>query len=552
VGNARLIDTIATAVFAAVALVAFLTFHDYGLGWDDYTHSQYGQLLLDYYRSGFSDKRALSFVNLYMYGGGFDMAAALLDRITPFDLFETRRFFGAIVGIIGLAVTWRLARRLGGPEFGASTGAWAGLAAVLLLATCPQYYGHMFINPKDAPFAVAMLVLLLGLARALLEYPKPSVATVVIFGAGLGLAIGSRILAGMAALYMLVPLAMTFAADLRETNAHDAARNFGRFILILLPGLAIAYAIMAVIWPWSIQDPLNPIRAVGYFSEFFEKPWKEMYEGVPISVPDMPRSYIPVMFGLKMPEIFIALALCGLIGSIIAAFRSDIPVRRRAAIILVVFAALLPVMIALITRPAMYNGIRHFLFVIPPLAVLGGLAAGFIIEAIRKKSQQAAIATALVMLAGVIVPVTDMVRIHPYQYANFNRIAGGIYEADDNFMLDYWGLAFKQAAQGLRDKLTEQLEVPTRGRRWRVAVCGPHLAAAVELGPEFVTTWEPKGADFAMMLGTYYCAEYDAPVLVEIEREDVVFARVYDIRGKNYTSVFNNPTNTPQASPQPQ
>jgi hypothetical protein len=542
VGHARLIDAIATAVFAAVALVAFLTFRDYGLGWDDYTHSQYGQLLLDYYRSGFSDKRALSFVNLYMYGGGFDMAAALLDRITPFDLFETRRFFGAIVGIIGLALTWRLARRLGGPEF----GPWAGLAAVLLLATCPQYYGHMFINPKDAPFAVAMMVLLLGLARALLEYPKPSVATVLIFGVGLGLAIGSRILAGMAALYMLVPLAMIFAADLRETSARDAARNFGRFILILLPGLAIAYAIMAVIWPWSIQDLLNPIRAVGYFSEFFEKPWKEMYEGVPISVPDMPRSYIPVLFGLKMPEIFIALALSGIIGGVIAAFRSTIPVRRRAAILLVVFAALLPVGIAMITRPAMYNGVRHFLFIIPPLAVLGGLAAGFIIWMIAQKSQRVAIATALAMLAGTIVPVSDMVRIHPYQYANFNRIAGGIYEADDNFMLDYWGLAFKQAAQELRNKLTEQLQVPTQGRRWRVAVCGPHLAAAVELGPEFVTTWEPKGADFAMMLGTYYCAEYDAPVLVEIEREDVVFARVYDIRGKNFTSVFNNPTSTAQ------
>jgi hypothetical protein len=548
VGTERLIDYLATAVLAAVALVAVLTFRDYGLGWDDYTHSQYGQLLLDYYRTGLADKRALSFVNLYMYGGGFDMAAALLDRITPFDLFETRRLFGAVIGIIGLVVTWRLARRLGG----ATIGPWAGLAAVLLLATCPQYYGHMFINPKDAPFAVAMMVLLLGLARALFEYPKPSIPTVLIFGVGLGLAIGSRILAGMAALYMLVPLAMIFASDLRDTDARTAAGNFGRFVLILLPGLVLAYAIMAVIWPWSVQDPLNPLRAVGYFSEFFEKPWKEMYEGVPISVPDMPRSYIPVMFGLKMPEIFIGLVACGLIGSVAAAFRSDIAVRRRAALVLVVFAALLPVAIAMITRPAMYNGIRHFLFLIPPLAVLGGVAAGFIIETIRRRSRQAAIAASLVMLAGVIVPVTDMVRIHPYQYANFNRIAGGVYEADDNFMLDYWGLAFKQAAQGLRDKLTEQLEVPTKGRRWRVAVCGPHLAAAVELGPEFVTTWEPKGADFAMMLGTYYCAEYDAPVLVEIEREDVVFARVYDIRGKNYTSVFNNPTSTPQTGPHQQ
>jgi hypothetical protein len=534
----RLIDFAAIAVLAAVALVAALTFRDYGLGWDDYTHSQYGQLLLDYYGSGFTDRRALSFVNLYMYGGGFDMAAALLDRITPYDLFETRRLFGAAIGIVGLAVTWRLARRLGGPA--------AGLIALLLLATCPQYYGHMFINPKDAPFAVAMVILLLGLARALEDYPKPSALTVLIFGLGLGLAIGSRILAGLGALYMIVPLAMLVAADLHKTNARAAAANFGRFVLVLFPGLILAYAIMALLWPWSVQEPLNPFRAIGYFSEFFEKPWKEMYEGVPISVPDMPRSYAPVLFALKMPEIFIALSAAGIVGGGIAAFRSDIAVRRRATFVLVIFAALLPIAITILTRPAMYNGIRHFLFVIPPLAVLGGLAGGWIIKKLRKMSRRVAVAGSLLMLAGMMLPVTDMVRIHPYQYANFNRIAGGIYEADDRYMLDYWGLAFKQAAEELRTKLTEQLEVPTKGRRWRVAVCGPHAAAAVELGPEFVTTWEPKGADFAMMLGTYYCAEYDAPVLVEIERDDVVFARVYDIRGRNFTSVFNNPTNTPQ------
>ena len=58
-----------------VAIVAALTFRDYGLGWDDYTHAQYGDLLLDLYTSGFTDTRALSFVNLYEYGGGFDMAA---------------------------------------------------------------------------------------------------------------------------------------------------------------------------------------------------------------------------------------------------------------------------------------------------------------------------------------------------------------------------------------------------------------------------------------------------------------------------------------------
>ena len=50
-------------------------------------------------RSGFADKRALSFVNLYMYGGGFDMIATLAAKILPFGLFETRRLVGAAVGL---------------------------------------------------------------------------------------------------------------------------------------------------------------------------------------------------------------------------------------------------------------------------------------------------------------------------------------------------------------------------------------------------------------------------------------------------------------------
>src|SRR5579872_5713723 len=90
-----LADRLAVVILAAVAITAALTFRDYGLGWDDFTHSQYGDLLLKLYGSGFADARALSFVNLYKYGGGFDIAAALAAKFLPFDLFETRRLIGA-------------------------------------------------------------------------------------------------------------------------------------------------------------------------------------------------------------------------------------------------------------------------------------------------------------------------------------------------------------------------------------------------------------------------------------------------------------------------
>ena len=210
----RTCDDLAVFVLAAVALVAGLTFRDYGLGWDDYTHAEYADLLLRMYGSGFKDTGALSFANLYMYGGGFDMAAALLHKIIPLELFETRRLLGAVVGVIGLAVTWRLARRVGGPL--------AGLATLLLLALCPTFYGHMFMNPKDAPFAVSMVILMLGLVRLAEEYPAPSPRTILIIGLGAGLSIGCRILGGLALVYAMVGFLP--AADRGSPHARRARR----------------------------------------------------------------------------------------------------------------------------------------------------------------------------------------------------------------------------------------------------------------------------------------------------------------------------------------
>src|SRR3954463_6309784 len=202
--QSRWLDRLAWAALAALTIVAVFTFRDYGLGWGDYTHAQDGDLLLSLYSSGFHDTRALSFVNLYLYGGGFDMAAALVAKVLPLDLFETRRLLGAAVGVAGIAITWRIGRPIGrGPALPSPGGIGrglggplAGLLALVLLATCPLYYGHMFINPKDAPFAVAMALFLLGLVRVLDQYPRPCPTTLFLVGAGFGLSIGSRIMAG--------------------------------------------------------------------------------------------------------------------------------------------------------------------------------------------------------------------------------------------------------------------------------------------------------------------------------------------------------------------
>jgi hypothetical protein len=525
----RAADGLALAIIGAVAVIAAFTFRDYGLGWDDYVHAEYGGLLLNLYSSGFTDQRALSFVNLYAYGGGFDLLSALAAKVLPFDLFETRRLMGAVVGLIGIFVTWRLGRRIGGPL--------AGLIAVALLVTCPLYYGNMYMNAKDSPFAVAMVFFTLALVRAFEEYPRPSPINCAMVGGAAGLAIGTRVLGGIAVFNVLAALMLIFTIEARRDGLREAGDHIGQFVIRLVPALLLGYAVMAMVWPWSVTEPLNPLRAAEYFSHFFEKPWNELFDGMVVPVPEMPRRYVPTLFLVKEPEIFLLLGVGGAAGALVAAFRQYVAPTRRAILILLAFAAMFPIALAVLTKPAMYNGIRHFVFVAPAMAALGGLAGAWIAERLWRVWRPAIAFAVVILFAGLFLPVNEMVKLHPYEYTHFNVISGGIRTADDRYMLDYWGLSFKQAAQELRAKLTESMETPTDKRRWRIAICGPQRPAQVELGPEFKITWDPKGADFALIMGEFYCSQLAEPVLVEVQREGVVYARVYDIRGRTVTSL---------------
>jgi hypothetical protein len=526
-------DRVALFILALEIVVALLTFRDYGLGWDDYTHSEYGDFLLSLFNSGFYDQRAFSFVNLYYYGGGFDVASALAAKVLPFTLFETRRLVGAMVGIVGLAATWRLGRRLGGPI--------AGLIALILLATCPIFDGHMYINAKDAPFATAMAVLLLALVRVFDEYPEPSRRSVAFVGIGIGLAFGSRVLAALAVFSAAAAL-IAIAIDEFRNNRREALARLARFIWLLLPAILIGYLLMGLLWPWSVMSPLNPLKASDYFSGFFEKPWRELYEGRLISVPDMPASYLPHMLVIKLPEIVLALGAIGTAFTLAAGLNGKLPARRGGALLAVIMAAFFPIVVAMIARPALYNGIRHFLFVVPPLTVLGGFAGAAIFAWARERSRAMLAGAIAVFAVGIALPVSELIRLHPYQYSSFNFVSGGVPNAHDKYMVDYWGLAFKEASEKLRAYLDNHNVKQPAGRRWIVEICGPQRGAEVALGPDFETTWDRRTVDFAMMLGTYYCREdLRAPIVAEVRREGELYARVYDLRGRLTPNLLTEP-----------
>jgi hypothetical protein len=266
-----------------------------------------------------------------------------------------------------------------------------------------------------------------------------------------------------------------------------------------------------------------------------------MFDGALVSVPDMPWSYLPTLFALQLPEVMLTLLVAAVVGTFMSLSRVDVSARRKTIFLMLTLAATLPLVIAMVKRPALYNGIRHFVFVIPPMAVLAGAAFARGMDWLKDNHRRWQPAALALFMFGLLLPLSEMIRLHPYEYTHFNHIAGTVRTADNYFMLDYWGLALKQASDGLREELVERQESPPQGRKWKVAVCGPQRPAQVALGPDFTIGWDSQSADFAMTLGEFYCKGLTAPVMVEIKRDDVVFARVYDIRGRAISTLLAIP-----------
>ena len=112
-------DDVARAGLVAAVLLVILSFRSYGLIWDEEWQAIYGHKILAWYTSFFSDDSAFTYLNLHFYGGAFDLAAALANRVSPLGEYETRHLMGGLVGVLGLAGAWRLGQRMGGPRAGA-------------------------------------------------------------------------------------------------------------------------------------------------------------------------------------------------------------------------------------------------------------------------------------------------------------------------------------------------------------------------------------------------------------------------------------------------
>jgi len=515
-------DRLALPLLLLLTGAVLLNFKDYGISNDEEVQNVYGRLLLSFYKSGFTDWSAFHYKNLFLYGGLFDLVAALIDPLLSYGEYEERHLLSGLIGVLGIAGAWRLARYLGGPR--------AGWLAALMLGSAAMWFGAMFNHTKDVPFAAAMTWWLYYTCRFVDDLPRPRWGTVALLGLTAGLAFGLRIMAALGVAYLVIGVAIHLAATARTLPRAAWVADSRHVLLRLVPAGLIAYALMAVFWPWAVLSPLNPLKALAEFRNFtFDI--DSIVAGAKCKMFAPPSHYLPTYLAIKLPEsVIFGLAALG-IGAWTERQRllnAERQVQIRFGLVLA--AAFLPVLYNVLVRPPIYNGVRHYMFVIPPLIVLAAIG----IDRLMTRVADAPVARFGVRaaLAGLIGwSALSVVTLHPHQYVFYNAFVGGLPGANDRYVMDYWANTTRELTLALNDYVKAENQRTGRRRAYSVALCAEAVSAEAYMAPTLYITKNWWRADFFIAPTHMACDDnLGGEVVHEVVRDGVVLGVVKDRR----------------------
>ena len=326
---------------------------------------------------------------------------------------------------------------------------YAALAAAALFAWQPLLWGHAFINPKDPPFLsffVASICLGFEMVDQLTGDNRRKFSAVILPGIFLGITTSIRVLGPLAGLLVFIYFAYSTLAN---QNLRGSASHWSAFILYG----AIALLTMFITWPYLWESPLSRFIDVFRFMSDNPTTLSVLFGGEVYRAGDLPRRYMPFLLGTTFTEPVWILFFSGVIAGYWKLLRDRSSKRDSnlltASLTLSWFVIL--VFYVLIRRPAMYDGIRHFLFIVPPVFIFSGFAIEFIFDFLIARTATTvtywlyAMPTLLIVLPGVIA----IARLHPYEYTYYNSFIGGTANAFRKYETDYWLTCYKDAVEAL-------------------------------------------------------------------------------------------------------
>lgn len=301
-------------------------------------------------------------------------------------------------------------------------GSFAALITVLSLIFYPLFLGESHFNVKDIPqasfYSLTLIFFYEGLVRKRLLF-------IVFSAVSFGFAWGTKFNI-LFSLFTIIPFIFFQRASFKQYKP-------------LLPALYIFPLVSAIIffgsWPYLWNDPVHKFfEIINYYKTIgintnFDKSF--VYLGF--------NTYALQWIFYTTPLVTLFFTSCGIAYALIKGLKE-----KEKTVLFVLLWLSIPILRVTMPNAGIYGGVRQIMEYIPPLAILAGIGAAYLVSTLRRL-----IDTPLLLLQCLVVlsffPIAlKLISIHPNENVYFNPLIGGLKGAKER-EIPYWGNNFGNA-----------------------------------------------------------------------------------------------------------
>ncbi len=495
-------------------VISLFTFRNYGLSWDEPLFYDYANALpyayspAEWFSGNFNLENAsgASGTDHANRGPAYILIAhpvAALFESFGVDNASAWHLVNFLTFQLGVYLLYRLAKKWMHKD--------AALASAALFAWQPLLWGHSFINPKDPPFLVFFLgAICFGfeMADSIAENKNNKISKTILAAFFLGIATSIRVLGPLAGLLVGI-----YALSQFKKNS---ARSFAKHLA--------AYAVLAVLiafiaWPYLWTNPLQKFIEVFGFMSNNPTQLKVLFNGNIYPADNLPRRYLPILLSFTLTEPVWFLFISGLWLGI---WKSNH--KQRLALALAFLWFIIPVTYVVLRKPPMYDGFRHFLFMLPPVFIFTGFAFEKLFEILRNRWGKA------ILVIALLAPgIYGAQQLHPYEYAYYNSFAGGTNGAFRAYETEYWLTCYREAVLEFNKKAPQGSQLFIRREPYIAAYYASPNITIRDYRTEF---GKIQSGDF-VLVNTRANEDNktfnDAPVFLSIQRGSAIFCEIKQV-----------------------
>ena len=287
-------------------------------------------------------------------------------------------------------------------------------------------------------------------------------------------------------------------------------------VLPLLLFWLVAASVAYLTWPYLWADPVR--RILDSFSKVDAYGLHTaVFRGRVVFTSELPWNYFPEFLSLQLTEP--ALILAG-VGFPVLVWKSL--KRESDPLVVGLLAGWIgaPTYWLIFRGAGIYGGIRHLLFVLPPILILAGAGIDLILDLVSRPWLRR------VILSLILIPgLWGIISLQPYEYTYFNIFAGGVDGAYGRYSQDYWCTSIKEGTETVNRMAGPAQALMIFGQ---VQNAIPYARSDLQIESQYSPLWK---ADFVVLCKDVRSARWDPGdfrLVSEVRRGGAVYAEVWE------------------------